>query len=99
MRNATTFNARQQEPREFLRVLYQTFFRCWRCDNGSARPGTFGEAIARNQWRSPRAGVIIVTILIVFLAGMTLGGLLAGSTGKLTRVAANDMAPAPSIMQ
>ena len=47
----------------------------------------------------PRAGVIIVTMLIVFLAGMTLGGLLAGSTGELTRVAANDMAPAPSIMR
>ena len=44
----------------------------------------------------PRGGVIIVTMLIVFLAGMTLGGLLAGSTGELTRVAANDMAPAPS---
>jgi hypothetical protein len=99
MRNATTFNARQQEPRAFLRVLYQTFFRCWRVDNGSARPGTFGEATARNHGAPPRAGVIIVTILIVFLAGMTLGGLLAGSTGELTRVAANDMAPAPSIMQ
>ena len=30
---------------------------------------------------------------------LALGGLLAGSTGELTRVAANDMAPAPSIMQ
>jgi len=99
MRNATTFNARQQEPRAFLRVLYQTFFRCWRFDNGSPRPGIFREATARNQWRSPRAGEIIVTMLIVFLAGMTLGGLLAGSTGELARVAANDMAPAPSIMQ
>jgi hypothetical protein len=49
MRNAMTFNARQQEPRAFLRVLYQTFFRCWRFDNRSARPGIFGEATARNQ--------------------------------------------------
>ena len=48
---------------------------------------------------APRAGVIIVTILIVFSPASILGGLLAGSTGKLTRVAANDMAPAPSIMQ
>ena len=47
----------------------------------------------------PRGGMIIVTMLIVFLAGMTLGGLLGGSTGELKRVAANDMAPAPSIMQ
>jgi hypothetical protein len=38
-------------------------------------------------------------MLIVFFAGMTLGGLLAGSTGELTRVAADDMAPAPSIMR
>jgi hypothetical protein len=30
MRNATTFDARRQEPRAFLPVLYQTFFRCWR---------------------------------------------------------------------
>jgi hypothetical protein len=47
----------------------------------------------------PRTGAIIVTMLMVFLAGMTLGGLLAASTGEPTRVAANDMAPAPSIIR
>jgi hypothetical protein len=36
-----------------------------------------------------RDGAIVVTVLMAFLAGMTLGGLFAGSTGEPTRVAAN----------
>jgi hypothetical protein len=99
MRNATTFNARQQEPRAFLRVLYQTFSVA-----GDSTMDQHDQELLEKQLRAingapPRAGVIIVTILTVFLAGMTLGGLLAGSTGELTRVVDNDMAPAPSIMQ
>jgi hypothetical protein len=44
--------------------------------------------------RAPRRdGVIIVTVLMVFIAGMTLGSLLAGSANEPTRVAANDVAP------
>jgi hypothetical protein len=44
--------------------------------------------------RAPRRdGVIIVTVLMVFLAGMTVGSLLAGSANEPTRVAANDVAP------
>jgi hypothetical protein len=44
--------------------------------------------------RAPRRDdVIIVTVLMVFLAGMTLGSLLAGSANEPTRVAANDVAP------
>ena len=34
-----------------------------------------------------------VTVLMVFIAGMTLGSLLAGSANEPTRVAANDVAP------
>jgi len=37
-------------------------------------------------------------MLMAFVAGMTLGSLLAGPTSEPTRVAANDVAPAPSIM-
>ena len=37
-----------------------------------------------------RDGVVIVTVLMVFLAGMTLGGMLAGSASEPTRVAMND---------
>ena len=33
-----------------------------------------------------RDGVIIVTVLMVFLAGMTVGGLLAGSANEPTRL-------------
>ena len=47
----------------------------------------------------PRDGVIIVVMLMTFLAGVTLGGLLAGSTSELTRVATNDVVPAPSFMR
>ena len=36
---------------------------------------------------------IIVTVLMVFLAGMTVGGLLVGSANKPTRVAMNDTVP------
>ena len=40
-------------------------------------------------------GVIIVTALMVFLAGISLGSLLAaGPTNESTRVAATDVAPA-----
>ena len=40
-------------------------------------------------------GVIIVTVLMGFLAGISLGSLLAaGPTGESTRVAATDVAPA-----
>jgi len=35
----------------------------------------------------------IVTVLMVFLAGMTLGGMLAGSASEPTRVAMNDTVP------
>jgi len=38
-------------------------------------------------------GVVIVTVLMVFLAGMTLGGMLAGSASEPTRVAMNDTVP------
>jgi hypothetical protein len=38
-------------------------------------------------------GVIIVTVLVGFLAGMTLGGFLVGHTSEPTRVASNDVAP------
>jgi hypothetical protein len=41
----------------------------------------------------PRAGVITVTMLMAFVAGMTLGSLLAGPASEPTRVAANDVAP------
>ena len=41
-----------------------------------------------------RPGVIIVTVLMVFLTGISLGGLLAGPTTESTRVAATDVAPA-----
>ncbi len=38
-----------------------------------------------------RDGVIIVTVLMVFFAGMTVGGILAeSSANKPTRVAVND---------
>lgn len=40
-----------------------------------------------------RDGVVIVTVLMVFLAGMTLGGMLAGSASEPTRVAMNDTVP------
>ena len=40
-----------------------------------------------------RDGVIIVTVLMVFLAGMTLGGMLAGSANEPTRVAMDDTVP------
>ena len=44
--------------------------------------------------RAPRRdGVIIVAVLMVFLAGMTVGGLLAGPPNAPTRVAANDLTP------
>jgi hypothetical protein len=44
--------------------------------------------------RAPRRdGVIIVTVLMVFLAGMSLGRLLAGPGIEPTRVAVNDLAP------
>jgi len=40
-------------------------------------------------------GVIIVTVLMGFLAGISLGSLLAaGPTSESTRVAATDVAPA-----
>jgi hypothetical protein len=44
-------------------------------------------------------GVIIVTLLVGFLAGMTLGGFLVGHTSEPMRVASNDVAPTayPSI--
>jgi hypothetical protein len=37
-----------------------------------------------------RDGVVIVTVLMVFLAGMTVGGLLVGSASEPTPVAMND---------
>jgi hypothetical protein len=37
-----------------------------------------------------RDGVIIVTVLMVFFAGMTVGGILAESAKEPTRVAMND---------
>ena len=40
-----------------------------------------------------RDGVVIVTVLMAFLAGMTLGGMLAGSASEPTRVAMNDTVP------
>jgi hypothetical protein len=40
-----------------------------------------------------RDGVVIVTVLMVFLASMTLGGMLAGSASEPTRVAMNDTVP------
>lgn len=40
-----------------------------------------------------RDGVVIVTVLMVFLAGMTLGGMLAGLASEPTRVAMNDTVP------
>ena len=41
-----------------------------------------------------RDGVVIVAVLMVFLAGMTVGGLLAAApANEPTRVAANDLAP------
>ena len=44
--------------------------------------------------RAPRRdGMIIVTVLMVFLAGMSLGHLLAGPGTEPTRVAVNDVAP------
>jgi hypothetical protein len=44
--------------------------------------------------RAPRRdGVIIVTVLVVFLAGMSLGHLLAAPGTEPTRVAMNDLAP------
>jgi len=44
--------------------------------------------------RAPRRdGVIIVTVLVVFLAGMSLGHLLAAPGNEPTRVAMNDLAP------
>jgi hypothetical protein len=42
-----------------------------------------------------RDGVIVVTLLMAFLAGMTLGGLFTGSTSEPTRVAANFVPPYP----
>jgi hypothetical protein len=44
-------------------------------------------------------GVIIVTLLVGFLTGMTLGGFLVGHTSEPMRVASNDVAPSayPSI--
>jgi hypothetical protein len=44
---------------------------------------------------TPRDGVIVVTVLMAFLAGMTLGGLFTGSTREPTRVAANIVPPYP----
>ena len=42
-----------------------------------------------------RDGVIVVTMLWAFLAGISLGSLLAaGPTNESTRVAATDVAPA-----
>lgn len=44
--------------------------------------------------RAPRSdGVIIATVMMVFLAGLTVGGLLSGRADAPTRVAANDLAP------
>jgi hypothetical protein len=44
--------------------------------------------------RAPRRdGVIIVAVLMVFLAGMSLGHLLAAPGTEPTRVAVNDLAP------
>ena len=40
-------------------------------------------------------GVIVATVLMAFLAGMTLGGLFTGSTSEPTRVAANIVPPYP----
>jgi hypothetical protein len=40
-----------------------------------------------------RDGVIIATVLMIFLAGMTVGGLLVGSANEPTRVAINDTVP------
>ena len=40
-----------------------------------------------------RDGVVIVTVLMAFLAGMTLGGMLAGSASEPMRVAMNDTVP------
>jgi len=37
--------------------------------------------------------VIIVTVLVVFLAGMSVGHLLAEAVTEPTRVAVNDVAP------
>ena len=44
-------------------------------------------------------GVIIVTLLVGFLTGITLGGFLVGHTSEPMRVASNDVAPTayPSI--
>jgi hypothetical protein len=42
-----------------------------------------------------RDGVIVVTVLMAFLAGMTLGGLFTGSTSEPTRVVANIVPPYP----
>jgi hypothetical protein len=42
-----------------------------------------------------RDGVIVVTMLWAFFAGMTLGGLFTGSTSEPTRVAANIVPPHP----
>jgi hypothetical protein len=38
-------------------------------------------------------GVIIVTLLVGFLAGMTLGGFLVGHTSEPMHVASNDVVP------
>ena len=40
-----------------------------------------------------RDGVVIVTVLMVFLAGMTVGGMLAEFSDEPTRVAMNDTVP------
>jgi hypothetical protein len=52
MRNRRHFHARKRNRHTFTRVAFTQFSVAGVSTDGPARPGTFGEATARNQWRS-----------------------------------------------
>jgi hypothetical protein len=92
MRNQRRSVLRRRNARRF-RAFYKRRLHAGDFCDGPARPGTFRQANAGDQSRPRRDGVVIVTVLMVFLAGMTLGGMLAGSASEPTRVAMNDTVP------
>jgi hypothetical protein len=100
VQKAAIFNGGRRERRGFSRVLYEAFPRCLEIATMDQRDQELLEKQLRAINPAPRHdGVTIVTLLVGFLAGITLGGFLVGHTSEPMRVASNDVAPTayPSI--
>jgi hypothetical protein len=83
---------RTAERRALPRVLYETISSLLEIATMDQRDQELLEKQLRAINPAPRHdGVIIVTVLVGFLAGMTLGGFLVGHTSEPMRVASNDV--------